>query len=390
MDVKLAAAISGAVRAGEVTAFCEQHGISRQTFYKWKRRFEAEGRAGLEERSRRPLSSPTQTSMSVEDEVVRIRKQLADFGGDDGPWSIRQQLTRSVTAEPVPSEATIWRILVRRGLIVPEPSKRPRVSWHRFCWDRPNDLWQIDATHWKLADAEVEIINVVDDHARLCVASRAVAVCTSVNAWTTVEQAASHWGLPARMLSDNGLPFNGSRRGRTVSFEANLRAAGVMPIASTPGHPQTCGKVERFHQTLKQWLSRQPVATTVGELQTQLDTYVVHYNFERPHRALGGAVPGAVWAASPPAVPADHPVTDTSTMARDLIVNDQGVVRIPGHSIHVGVAYSAATVTVCVTGNDCVIFHNNQLVRALTINADRYYQPSGNPTGGPRHTRLNP
>lgn len=101
MDVKLAAAIGGAVRAGEVSAFCEQHGISRQTFYKWKRRFEAEGRAGLEERSRRPLSSPTQTAIVVEDEVVRIRKQLGDFGGDDGPWSIRQQLTRDLTATQV-------------------------------------------------------------------------------------------------------------------------------------------------------------------------------------------------------------------------------------------------------------------------------------------------
>jgi transposase InsO family protein len=187
----------------------------------------------------------------------------------------------------VPSEATIWRLLRRRGLIVVEPRKRPRSSWKRFVWERPNDLWQIDSTHWTLADGTVvEIINIIDDHSRVCASSMAVPVCTCVTAWAAFEQASQVWGLPARMLSDNGLSFNGSHRNATVEFETNLRVVGVQPIASTPFHPQTCGKVERFHQTLKKWLRKHPLVETLEQLQHQLDAWVEHYNHHRPHRSL--------------------------------------------------------------------------------------------------------
>ena len=273
MDVRLATAVSGAVRKGEVSAFCREHRISRQTFYKWKRRAEAGGRAGLEELSRRPSRSPSRTSDELEERIVRLRKELDDVGWDHGPWSIRQLLAREVAM--VPSESTIWRILVRRGLIVPEPRKRPKVSLRRFQYARPNDCWQIDATHWELADGTtIEIIDIIDDHSRVCVGAVAVASCTSIGAWKAFTLAGSTWGLPARVLSDNGLTFNGSRRGITVTFEANVRAVGVSPIASSPFHPQTCGKVERFHQTLKQWLAKQPGARTLNELQSQLDIFV--------------------------------------------------------------------------------------------------------------------
>ena len=388
MDVKMAAAVAGAVRNGEVAAFCREHGISRQTFYKWKTRFEAEGLAGLEERSRRPLRIPTQVSLAIEDDIVRVRKQLDDFGVDAGPWSIRQHLARESPQCAWPSEATIWRVLNRRGLIEPEPLKRPKVSWNRFCWDRPNDLWQIDATHWTLDDGRpVEIINIIDDHSRVCVASLAVVTCTTEGAWETFTLAATTWALPARVLSDNGLPFNASRRNKTVAFEANLRHAGVIPIASTPQHPQTCGKVERFHQTLKQWLACQPRAATIAELQTQLDTFIAYYNNQRPHRALNGNTPAAVWAASPRAVPAEHPITDTSTVVRNLLVSRDGTVLIPEHCLHIGVAYTGHHVTIMRTGNDCAIFHNNKLLRAFTIDPNCFYQRSG-PPRRPKRTPL--
>src|SRR5829696_8506731 len=217
MDVKLAAGIAGTVRSGEVAAFCREHGISRQTFYKWRRRYlDAGGPAGLEERSRRPDKSPSRVAAAVEDEIVRLRKELADAGLDAGPWSIRQHLARSATVTSLPSQATIWRKLVARGLVIPASNKRPHASWRRFCWERPNDLWQIDATHWTLANGNVvEIINIVDDHSRVCLASVAVTTCTSRAAWDAVEHAGSSWALPARLLSDNGMAFNSSRRGKT-------------------------------------------------------------------------------------------------------------------------------------------------------------------------------
>jgi transposase InsO family protein len=389
MDVKLAAAISGAVRRGEVAAFCREQGISRQTFYKWRRRYVVEGRGGLEDRSRRPQRSPSAVPLAVETEVVRLRKELADFGGDAGPWTIRQHLLADSTLSSAPSEATLWRILVRRGLIVPDPKKRPRVSWRRFVWERPNDMWQIDATHFELVDGTVvEIVNLIDDHSRACMASIAVPTCTSVNAWNAVVSAGQRWGLPARLLSDNARAFNSSRHGRTVSFEANLRAVGITPIVSTPYHPQTCGKVERFHQTLKRWLTQQPPPNSLHQLRTLLERYVEHYNQHRPHRALGGATPADTWAATPRATPTGHPITDTTTVIRRIKVNNVGAVRIPHHSINVGIVYAGLTLDVIITGIDCIIFHNHQLVRALTINPDRYWQPSGRPTGGTRQPRL--
>jgi transposase InsO family protein len=391
MDVKLAAAVAGTVRKGEVAEFCRECGISRQTFYKWRRRFECEGQAGLEEQSRRPLSSPTRTAIELEERIVRVRKELDDEGLDHGPWSIRQQLAREI--EVLPSESSIWRILVRRGLIVPEPKKRPKVSLRRFVYPRPNDCWQIDATHWHLADGTIVwIIDIIDDHSRVCPAAVAAEACTSVAAWEVFTLAGSRWGLPARVLSDNGMSFNASRRKITVTFEANLRAAGVAPIASTPGHPQTCGKVERFHQTLKKWLAKQPPARTIGELQAQLDRFVEHYNHHRPHRALNGHTPAAVWAASPPAVPADHPITDTTTIARNVIVSANGHARIDNYQVNVGVEYAGLTVTALIAGIDCIIFWDNTLVRALRIDPTRFNQPSGRPTGadkgGGRRPRL--
>lgn len=381
MDVRMATAVSGAVRKGEVSAFCREHQISRQTFYKWKRRAQAEGQAGLEERSRRPKRSPVRTSVDIEERIVRLRKELDDVGWDHGPWSIRQLLARET--DVVPSESTIWRILVRRGLVIPEPRKRPKVSLRRFVYPRPNDCWQIDATHWNLADGTtVEIIDIIDDHSRVCVAAVAVASCTSIGAWHAFTLAGSTWGLPARVLSDNGLTFNGSRRGITVTFEANVRAAGVSPIASSPFHPQTCGKVERFHQTLKQRLAKQPAATNLADLQIQIDTAVAYYNHVRPHSSLHDQTPAAIWAMSPRAVPANQPVTASATIARDVNVTPDGNIYIDNHRVNVGVEYERLTVTAIVNGIDCIIFHENQLIRALRIDPTKFHQPSGRPTGG--------
>jgi transposase InsO family protein len=314
---------------------------------------------------------------------VRLRKELADSGDDNGPWMIRHRLLAEL--DGAPSEATIWRILTRRGLIVAEPKKRPRSALRRFVFERPNDCWQIDATHWTLADdTTIEVINIIDDHSRVCVASYAVPTCTSQEAWAALLIAAQHWSLPARVLSDNGLAFNGSRRQITVTFEANLRTAGITPIASTPFHPQTCGKVERFHQTMKKWLTQRSPADTLVELQTDLNTFVDHYNHRRPHRSLHGATPNTVWQATPRAVPADQPITHTPTIERNITVAADGTAHIDNrYQIHIGAEYAGQHVDVLTTGLDCIIFWNNKLVRTLRINPDRGYQPSGRRPRGP-------
>ena len=290
MDVRLRAAVAD--DAVSVAALCRELRISRQTFYKWRARYRAEGLAGLEARSRAPRSSPQRVSAATEERIIELRKHLDELGVDAGPGTIQWHLGRA-GQRLVPSEATIWRVLVRRGFVVPEPRKRPNTSWQRFVADRPNELWQTDFIEWVVADHSrvVHVLSFLDDHSRVALRCRAVPVATTDAAWETFSQAAACWGLPLGQLSDNGLCFSGKLRGVQVAFETHLRAAGVKPITSRPYHPQTCGKVERFHQTLKKWLRRKPLAADLDELQAQLDRFVDYYNHHRPHRSIGRRVP---------------------------------------------------------------------------------------------------
>lgn len=372
MDVKLVAAVAS--NGLNVREFCREHKISPSTFYKWRARFDAGGLDALVERSRRPARSPALIDPSVEDAIIRVRKELAEQSFDAGAHTIWFHLNEAGIIPPAPS--TIWRALKRRGLIVAAPKKRPKSSWRRFEYARPNECWQIDATHWQLADATgVEIIDIIDDHSRIIVAARVVAgSATSPAAWATFVDAATSWGLPARVLSDNGLAFNGTRRGHHVVFETNLRAVGVQPIASSPFHPQTCGKIERFHQTLKKWLAGQPPATTVAALQADIDRFITYYNHTRPHRAANRRPPIEKWSATPAAGPASHPITQP-TRIHHQTVNSGGHVNIHPWHIGVGSKWIGQHVTVIVQHHQAVIFHNHTLIRQLTIDPERTYQP---------------
>jgi transposase-like protein len=214
-------------RAVNVEGVCRDNGVSRQHFYDRLRRFRAEGLAGFEPRSRRPLSSPNQTAVEVEDRIVELRKRLADEGLDHGATTIQWHLGRDATIVVVASVATIHRILVRRGQVNPQPHKRPKGSFRRFEAPAPNEWWQIDSMDWTIATGVAKVFNVIDDHSRVVVASRGVAEATSVEAWTTFVQAGQRFGLPAGVLSDNGLAFSGRLRKFEVFFERQLRDAGV-------------------------------------------------------------------------------------------------------------------------------------------------------------------
>jgi transposase InsO family protein len=394
LSMKLVAAVMAFV-AGErmnVKAVCEAHGVSRQTFYARAARVRTEGLAGLEERSRRPTRCPHRTPAEVEDAVVTKRKELLDAGLDAGARTILWHLSRDqALAGRVPSKSTIHAILVRRGLITPEPRKRPKGSWRRFEAPAPNEWWQIDAMDWVIATGVVKIFSVLDDYARVVVACRAVTEATSPQAWVTFCLAAQHWGLPAGVLSDNGLCFSGKLRRFEVLFEANLRDAGVRPFTGRPFHPQTTGKVERFQQTLKKWLRRQPLARDLAELQAQLDRFCQLYNFQRPHQGIGRAIPAERWHSAHPAQPADRPLehpTYPAGIVRHATVTSDGVVEVHGVSIGVGAAYQGAAATVIIDATHASVYINNQLARHLTIDPTRRYQPSGRRRGGPRQRRL--
>lgn len=383
MDVRLAAAITG----GEVNvaALCRERGISRQTFYAWRRRYEAEGLEGLVGRSSAPRTSPRRTPVEVEEAVVALRKELDDAGLDAGAATIQWHLAhRGLRA--VPSVATLWRILVRRGFVRPEPDKRPKASWRRFEASAPNELWQADATKWVIATGQVEVLTFLDDHSRLVTAARTVPSATTEGTWEVFCEAVERWGLPSGQLSDNGLNFSGRLRGHEVAFEVNLRAAGVRPITSRPYHPQTCGKVERFHQTLKKRLRRLPLARDLAELQAQLDDFIPYYNAERPHRGIGRVTPLQRWRATPRAV--NLGLALPAPQRRPTVVIDaQGLARVNPWVIHVGVAHRGQTARLMLDDSHAAVFIGGLLVRHLELDHRRPYQTSGLPRGPRRDLR---
>lgn len=369
MESKLRAVLAGGLRSVRVSELCAELQISRQTFYKYKRRFDAEGPPGLVERSRRPRRSPGMIDAALEAEIVRLRK---DLPLDHGAQTIAYHLARAGWA--VPSVSTIHRTLVRRGMVVAQPNKRPRSSWRRFEWPRPNAAWQIDATCWALtSNRAVWVMDVIDDHSRLLIAARVCATPTSDAAWTAFCDGAERWGLPAHVMSDNGTCFTARfLSGGDAAFERDLRHLGVAHIRSTPGHPQTCGKIERFHQTLKRWLRTQPLARSHAQLQTQLDTFAAFYNNERPHRALSGATPAERWAASPPDLPG--PCLPSPPHASLHKVGNYHL-SWGTNRIAVGPGHNGNHLLVIARDQDLAIFGPAGLVRRLHLDPNRHYHP---------------
>ena len=202
------------------------HGVSRGWLYKLLRRYRLEGDAGLEPRSRRPRTSPSRIADLYEDEIVRIRKELVDGGYDGGAETIRFHM--ATPGRNVPSTSTIWRVLKARGFVTPEPHKRPKSSWTRFVAEFPNECWQADVTHVEVADGVVyEVLNVIDDHSRLCVASRVFVSTSAPDVVRTMHKAAERWGYPQRLLTDNGRIFTTAPGTALGAMEAELFSLGI-------------------------------------------------------------------------------------------------------------------------------------------------------------------
>ena len=381
MDVRLRVAVTD-LKTTNVSALCAERKISRETFYKWRRRYLQGGVEALAPLSRAPKRSPRATPPVVVDAVIRLRKELDELTGDSGASSIQYHLIQA-GVKPLPSESTIWRILVRHGFVVPAPQKRPKSSMRRFAASAPNELWQTDVTEWAIATGEVaDILSFLDDCSRVILESRAFPKVTTIIVWETFCQASQRWGLPVRQLSDNGLIFSGKARGFEVDFEKNLRAAGVKPITSRPYHPQTCGKIERWHQTLKKWLRRRPLANSIAELQTQLDEFVHYYNNDRPHRGIGRITPIERWNQTPPAINLGTGIAGPA-QRRDGTINN-GCANFDANNryrIHVGREYDGQPFSVYHDDTHAAVYINGILIRALTLDTSRSYQPSGRPRG---------
>jgi transposase InsO family protein len=344
-------------------------------------RYLAEGEAAFEPRTRRPHTSPQRTSQATEDAIVALRKDLAQAGLDAGAetiaWHLRQR------AGAAPSVATIWRILARRGFVTPQPHKRPRSSWHRFAADLPNELWQADITHWPLADgSDAEIPSIIDDHSRLLAGCTARRIFKATDIVADLHAAMAAHGRPERMLTDNGAVFTGLYRGRGwVALERELTALGIALSHCRPYHPQTCGKVERLHQTLKKWLARQDPAATISALQTQLDAFTAYYNTQRPHRGIGRQTPQTAWHARPRAIPARQGIriSEHFRVRRDRVDADGKLTLRHNSKLHhigIGRRWSGTKVLILARDLDLRIItqDNGELIRELTLDPTRDYQ----------------
>ena len=374
----------------------DTYGVSKSWVYELLARHRAEGDTALEPRSKRPHTSPNATPPEVVELILLIRKDLLDTGLDAGAetigWHLNHRHGRSA------SKATIHRILTRSGLVTPNPSKRPKSSYIRFEAAMPNETWQSDFTHYRLTHPDgrtgkdVEIITWLDDHSRYALHVTAHARVTAPIVLTTFRQAADLHGYPASTLTDNGMVYTvrlagHGRAGGQNAFEAELRRLDIVQKNSRPSRPTTCGKVERYQQTMKKWLRAQPhQPSTLTELQALLAAFVDEYNHRRPHRSLPHrSTPATAYTTRPKATPSHNRSNDTHDRIRHDVVSTTGNVtlRIAGQLRHIGVGRTHARTRVILLVQDLHvrIVHaaTGELLRELIIDPTKDYQPLNSP-----------
>jgi transposase InsO family protein len=371
-----------------VSEVARSYGVARSWIYTLLARYRAEGVAAFEPRSRRPETSPRAISPELADLIVRLRKELTDQGLDAGPVTIAWHLEHHHQARVSP--ATISRHLTRRGLITPEPRKRPKSSYIRFQAEQPNECWQADFTHYPLAHgAGTEILTWLDDHSRYALSVTAHHRVTGPIVLTAFQAAIAAHGTPASTLTDNGMVFttrlSGGKGGRN-GLEHELRRLGIRQKNGKPNHPQTQGKVERFQQTLKKWLTAQPrQPATITELQALLDQFTATYNHQRPHRSLPRRqTPAAAYAARPKATPGNRDADTHDRVRTDKIWAVATVtLRHAGKLHHIGVGRKHAGAEVLILTQDLhvriISKATGELLRELTLDPNRDYQPTGRP-----------
>jgi transposase InsO family protein len=369
-------------RTGDsVAEVCRRRGISRQTFYLYRRRYEAEGLAGLVSRSRRPAASPGRITPLLEELICRLRSQHPRWGAR----RIRAELARSGVSPPATS--TIHQALARNHLVAARPARRRRAE-KRFERALANDLWQIDATRVVLAGGKPAwIVDCLDDHARFLLSALACESPSGEAAWRSFVAASSSYGLPRQLLSDNHTSFTGRLFGVTVEFERRLAGLGVELINARPSHPQTLGKLERFHRTLKEWLRDEGPAQDLASLQALLERFRSHYNEERPHQGIEDETPAERYERSPSRADLGELAlaepAEPSYSARAIVrkVRVTGVLTYKRLNINIGSRFAGATVRIVEVGELIHVYYGDELVRTLAPDRSRRYQRLGRRRG---------
>ena len=366
-----------------------EYGYSRRHLHRLLVRYRQGGLDALAPRSRRPRSSPHQTPEVVRDRIIELRRQLTAAGSDAGPVTIAWHLAREGLGEP--STSTIRRILHDQGLILPQPRKRPRSSYVRFQAAQPNEMWQSDVTHWQLADGtDVGVLNWLDDHSRYLLSASAHQPVTGDDVVALFLQTIDEHGPPASTLTDNARIYTARFGGGRNAFEYLLPLLGIRQKNGSPGHPQTQGKIERFHQTQKRWLAARPTPRTTIELQRQLDEFRENYNEHRPHRALDRATPAHAYRATPKAAPATNGHAPQHYRLRYDRLDTTGkmTLRRAGRMHHLGIGRAHARKRVLALADDhhvtTIELETGEILSRHLIEPDRTYWRNQNKEPGRR------
>lgn len=379
---------------GAVSRFCREQGVSRSWFYDLRALVRAtDPLTAMRPRPRVRAQRHRQAiPVEVEELAVRIRKELADAGWDHGPVTVRHRLGQLGVVAPAAS--TLARVFSRRGMVVPQPQKRPRSSYRRFQFGTVHECWQLDAFQSVLADGSTCVVyQVLDDRSRALLASHVTATETAEGAITVVDKAIRAYQVPVLLLTDNGSAFNQTRRGLSSQLVTQITSLGVRAITGRPGHPQTQGKDERVHQTTQFWLQARPRPGDHAGLQALLDEFDRHYNGHRPHQSLAMSTPAQVLdqaaRAIPPLPPEPGPAPPAPVRAARRRVAGNGKISIRHAAIQLGYEHRHSTVTIVLTGDNAAIFDaRGHHIRSLNLEPGRSYYSNGRPRGWNNSTRV--
>jgi transposase InsO family protein len=284
----------------------------------------------------------------------------------------------------VPAQSTVHQVLKRNQLVAPQPRRHLQAN-KRFEREAANELWQIDATQVALASGDKAwVIDCLDDHARFLLFALACQSPTGEAAWACFAKASAAYGLPRQLLSDNHLSFTGRLYGQEVAFERKLAQAGVQLLNAAPSHPQTLGKLERLHRTLKEWLSDEGPPADLEHLQALLERFRTHYNEERPHQGIGDRTPSERYRPVASAVPRldqlAHDEHEEPLYPRGAIVRkvwSTGLVGYEGMGVMLGRRWAGAQVRIVPVGQLLHLYYGDELLRTVALDRSRRYQTLG-------------
>ncbi len=348
-----------------IRELCSSYGITPRTGYKWLRRFKAQGEEGLADHSRRPVHSPSQTPPDIEQAVLDVRTKHPAWGGR----KIRAYLLAR-GHERLPSPSTITAILKRHGGIDPQEAAK-HSPWQRFEHEAPNKLWQMDFKgHFPISSGRCHPLTVLDDHSRFALGLEA---CGDERGETVKERLTAifrRYGLPERILADNGGPWGYDGDHPYTSLSIWLLRLDIGVSHGRAYHPQTQGKDERFHRTFKAEVLKDYSFIDLQGCQKAFDSWRDIYNLERPHEALKLATPASRYRLSPRSFPEVLPAIEYGPDDVVRKVQDQGRISFRGRRFGIGKAFIGSPVALRPTLDDHIweVFFCHHKVATIDLN----------------------